>query len=225
MRGKRYSWGHQQESTGAQSSSGKYIPPGRKPLSLSTKPAEIVPSNAHKNITEIKPSLTPIQAAITTITLALARPGPVSLSAEIFRDIDIDVNGTQCSFSTSSEVIHIDISILIVLVLSITRELAIYINSALQKLPKPLNLRSVVCAGGLKVPNGYQHIVSGTPARVAHLIANGSLQMTNMRTLILNMEQDIPENLHQQIYDVYRQLPPDIKILRGIMKISSTGSK
>ncbi|KAL0639042.1 Interferon-inducible GTPase (IIGP) [Maublancomyces gigas] len=196
--GKQYSWGHQQESTGSQSSPGKYIPPGRKPLSQSTKPTEIVPNNPRQNTTEIKPTLTPIQGAITTITLALARPSPVFLSAEILRVLTSMLMG---------------------------RNLAIYINSTLQALAKPLNLRSVVCAGGGKVPKGYQHIVSGTPARVAHLIANGNLQMGKVRTLVLNMEQDIPQNLHQQIYDVYRHLPPDIMILRGIMEISSTGSK
>lgn len=87
-----------------------------------------------------------------------------------------------------------------------------------------MNFRSVVCTGGGKKPKGWHHIVSGTAERVCNLINHGNLQMANIRVLILNIEQDIPQDIHQQIYGIYRHLPLDVKVLRGIMDLNSTGS-
>lgn len=47
--------------------------------------------------------------------------------------------------------------------------------------------------------------------------------MHNIRILILNMDQNIPLDIHQNLYDVLRHLPPGVKILRGIMDRSFTG--
>lgn len=86
-----------------------------------------------------------------------------------------------------------------------------------------MTLRSVVCVGGGREPKRWQHIITGTPARVGNFIERGSLKMENIRILILNMGHIIPQDVHQQIYDVYRHLPPGVKILRGVMDLSSRG--
>lgn len=48
--------------------------------------------------------------------------------------------------------------------------------------------------------------------------------MADIRILVLKMQQDIPQDIHQQIYDVYRHLPQGVKILRGIMDLGSNAS-
>lgn len=118
-------------------------------------------------------------------------------------------------------VTHTNISDSAVLVLSQTRDLASHVHSVLHSLASPLKLRSVVCASG-KEPRGWHHIVSGTPLRVANLIKKKSLRMEEIQVLVLNME-DVPEDIYQKIYDVYRLLPAGTKILRGVVGIGSTG--
>lgn len=119
-------------------------------------------------------------------------------------------------------VTHTNIVVCIVLLLSKTRELAFHVQSVLKSVAEPMKLRSVVCAGGRTEPREWQHIVSGTPVRVANLIKKGKLWMAHIRVLVLNME-DVPENLYQEIYDVYRHLPAGTKILRGVVRAGSQG--
>lgn len=221
---KGYSWGRP-DAGGSSSGSKKYIPPGKRtPVQAGDRGPFTVPIEVSK-ITNKKPTLTPMQAAIATITLAISGTGP-TFSAEMIRDIDIGVQGIQRSFPSPSRAREYANSFVpTVLVLSKTRNLALQVHSILRGLAEPMNLRSVVCAGGGKEPHGWQHIVSGTPARVANLIERRTLEMTQIRILVLNMEQDIQPSFHQQIYDVYRHLPPGTKIVRGTAAMGFAGSK
>ena len=54
------------------------------------------------------------------------------------------------------------------------------------------------------------HIVSGTPGRVFDMIKRRSLRTRAIATLVLDeADEMLNKGFKEQIYDVYRYLPPD----------------
>lgn len=57
-------------------------------------------------------------------------------------------------------------------------------------------------------------IVSGTPGRVYDMIKRRSLDVHNMKILVLDeADEMLNKGFREQIYDVYRYLPPDIQVI------------
>ncbi|CDR88964.1 probable translation initiation factor eIF-4A [Sporisorium scitamineum] len=106
------------------------------------------------------------------------------------------------------------------LVLSPTRELAIQIQSVVLALGDYLNVQCHACIGGTSVGEDIrkldygQHIVSGTPGRVYDMIRRRHLRTKNIKMLILDESDELLNmGFKDQIYDVYRYLPPSIQVV------------
>lgn len=57
------------------------------------------------------------------------------------------------------------------------------------------------------------HAVSGTPGRVFDMIKRRSLRTREIKTLVLDeADEMLSKGFKEQIYDVYRYLPPDTQV-------------
>ena len=57
------------------------------------------------------------------------------------------------------------------------------------------------------------HVVSGTPGRVFDMIKRRSLRTRSIRTLVLDeADEMLAKGFKEQIYEVYRYLPPDTQV-------------
>ncbi|KAJ7916787.1 DEAD-domain-containing protein [Mycena leptocephala] len=146
-----------------------------------------------------------LKHAILPITLgrdviAQAQSGTdktTTFSISILQSIDATVRETQA------------------LVLSPTRELATQIQSVVLALGDYMNVQCHACIGGTSISEDIrkleygQHVVSGTPGRVFDMIRRRSLRTRNIKMLVLNEADELfNEGFKDQIYDVYRYLPP-----------------
>ena len=67
-----------------------------------------------------------------------------------------------------------------------------------------------------------QHIVSGTPGRVFDMIKRRNLRTRSIKTLVLDeADEMLNKGFKEQIYDVYRYLPPDTQVLPDLVTSSS----
>ncbi|CAD5322512.1 unnamed protein product [Arabidopsis thaliana] len=106
------------------------------------------------------------------------------------------------------------------LILSPTRELASQTDQTIQAIGSHANVQAHACIGGKslgedirKLEHGV-HVVSGTPGRVYDMIKRRSLGTRAINLLILDESDEmLSRGFKEQIYDVYRYLPPDIQIL------------
>jgi len=105
-------------------------------------------------------------------------------------------------------------------VLSPTRELATQIQSVLLALGDYLNVQCHACIGGTNVGEDIrkldygQHVVSGTPGRVADMIRRRNLRTRHIKMLVLDEADELlNRGFREQIYDVYRYLPPATQVV------------
>lgn len=106
------------------------------------------------------------------------------------------------------------------LILSPTRELASQTEKAISAIGDYLNVLAHCCIGGKsmsedirKLENGVQ-IVSGTPGRVFDMIQRQKALRTRfIKTLVLDeADEMLSQGFKEQIYDVYRYLPPETQV-------------
>ena len=65
-----------------------------------------------------------------------------------------------------------------------------------------------------------QHIVSGTPGRVFDMIKRRCLRTRAIRTLVLDeADEMLNQGFKEQIYDVYRYLPPETQARLGFTNL------
>ncbi len=65
-----------------------------------------------------------------------------------------------------------------------------------------------------------QHIVSGTPGRVFDMIKRRNLRTRSIKTLVLDeADEMLNKGFKEQIYDVYRYLPPDTQVLSHLLRL------
>ena len=63
-----------------------------------------------------------------------------------------------------------------------------------------------------RLENGV-HVVSGTPGRVFDMIKRRSLRTRQIKVLVLDeADEMLGKGFKEQIYDVYRYLPPDTQV-------------
>lgn len=106
------------------------------------------------------------------------------------------------------------------IVLSPTRELGVQIQKVILALGDYMNVQVHACIGGHKVEEDIrkfeygQHIVSGTPGRVADMIRRQVLDTTHVKMLVMD-EADtlLEEGFQEQIYEIYRYLPPATQVV------------
>ncbi|KAF8081632.1 hypothetical protein N665_0873s0006 [Sinapis alba] len=105
------------------------------------------------------------------------------------------------------------------LILSPTRELASQTEKTIQAIGLHASIQAHACIGGKsvgedirKLENGV-HVVSGTPGRVCDMIKRRSLRTRAIKLLILDESDEmLSRGFKDQIYDVYRYLPPDLQV-------------
>ena len=106
------------------------------------------------------------------------------------------------------------------LILSPTRELATQIQSVVLALGSFQSIQTHACIGGTSIGEDIkrleygQHVVSGTPGRVADMIRRRYLRTTNIKILVLDEADELlNRGFREQIYDVYRYLPPGTQVV------------
>ncbi|KAG7702084.1 hypothetical protein KL929_000579 [Ogataea haglerorum] len=106
------------------------------------------------------------------------------------------------------------------LVLSTTRELAAQIRSVISALGDYMKIRCHACVGGksvgedVKALSHGQHIVSGTPGRVLDIIKRRTLNIRNVKMLILDEADELlGKGFQDQISEIYQYLPPSTQVV------------
>lgn len=106
------------------------------------------------------------------------------------------------------------------IILSPTRELAIQIQNVMMALGDYMNVQCHACIGGRKINEDIkkfeygQHVVSGTPGRVADMIRRQYLDTRQIKMLILDEADTLLEKgFQEQIYEIYRYLPPATQVV------------
>jgi ATP-dependent RNA helicase len=110
------------------------------------------------------------------------------------------------------------------LVLSPTRELATQIQSVVLALGDYMNVSCHACIGGTSVGEDIrklehgQQLVSGTPGRVFDMIKRRHLRTRNIKMLVLDEADELlNRGFMDQIYDVYRYLPPQTQVRSALL--------
>ncbi|KAL1569267.1 RNA helicase [Salvia divinorum] len=106
------------------------------------------------------------------------------------------------------------------LILSPTRELASQTEKVILAIGDYINVQAHACVGGKsvgedirKLEHGVQ-VVSGTPGRVCDMIKRRTLRTRSIKILILDESDEmLSRGFKDQIYDVYRYLPPDLQVV------------
>ncbi|MFS7944263.1 putative RNA helicase [Helianthus anomalus] len=106
------------------------------------------------------------------------------------------------------------------LILSPTRELAAQTEKQILAIGDFISIQAHACIGGKsvgedirKLENGV-HVVSGTPGRVCDMIKRRTLRTRAIKLLILDESDEmLSRGFKDQIYDVYRYLPPELQVL------------
>lgn len=83
-----------------------------------------------------------------------------------------------------------------------------------------MNVQCHACIGGTNVGEDIrkldygQHVVSGTPGRVADMIRRRNLRTRHIKMLVLDEADELlNRGFREQIYDVYRYLPPSTQVV------------
>jgi len=128
------------------------------------------------------------------------KTGTFSISA--LQLVDTSIRETQC------------------LILGPTRELVQQMQKVILALGDYLNIQCHCCIGGTNIGDDIrkldygQHIVCGTPGRVYDMIRRRNLRTRSIKTLILDeADEMLNKGFHEQIYDVYRYLPPSTQVV------------
>jgi len=106
------------------------------------------------------------------------------------------------------------------LVLSPTRELAEQTRNVMLAFGEYMKARVHPCIGGMNVGDDMRaleagvHAVSGTPGRVFDMIGRRSLDTRELSVFIIDeADEMLARNFKQQLYDIYRYLPPSVQIV------------
>ncbi|GAY43337.1 hypothetical protein CUMW_073730 [Citrus unshiu] len=105
------------------------------------------------------------------------------------------------------------------LILSPTRELATQTEKVILAIGDFINIQAHACVGGKSVGEDIRklehgvHVVSGTPGRVCDMIKRKTLRTRAIKLLVLDESDEmLSRGFKDQIYDVYRYLPPDLQV-------------
>ncbi|PON55877.1 hypothetical protein TorRG33x02_298270 [Trema orientale] len=105
------------------------------------------------------------------------------------------------------------------LILSPTRELASQTEKVILAIGSYINIQAHSCIGGKSVGEDIRqleygvHVVSGTPGRVCDMIKRRTLRTRAIKLLVLDESDEmLSRGFKDQIYDVYRYLPPELQV-------------
>jgi len=107
-----------------------------------------------------------------------------------------------------------------VLILSPTRELAEQSQKVILALGDYMSVQCHACIGGKSIGEDIRRldygvqIVSGTPGRVFDMIRRRHLQTKTLKMFIIDeADEMLNMGFKEQIYDIYRYLPPEIQVV------------
>jgi ATP-dependent RNA helicase len=107
-----------------------------------------------------------------------------------------------------------------VLILSPTRELAEQSQKVILALGDYMSVQCHACIGGKSIGEDIRRldygvqIVSGTPGRVFDMIRRRHLQTKTLKMFIIDeADEMLNQGFKEQIYDIYRYLPPEIQVV------------
>ena len=128
--------------------------------------------------------------------------------------------GKTATFSISTlQVLDTSVRETQALILCPTRELAQQVQKVILALGDYMNVQAHVCIGGTNVGEDIrkldfgQHVVVGTPGRTFDMIRRRNLRTRNIKLLILDeADEMLNRGFKEQIYDVYRYLPPATQV-------------
>uniref|UniRef100_A0A8R7PLP1 RNA helicase n=1 Tax=Triticum urartu TaxID=4572 RepID=A0A8R7PLP1_TRIUA len=110
------------------------------------------------------------------------------------------------------------------LILSPTRELATQTERVMQAVGNYMSVSVHACVGGKSIGEDIRkleagvHVVSGTPGRVCDMIKRRTLRTRAIKLLVLDeADEMLTRGFKDQIYDVYRYLPPELQITSKFM--------
>jgi len=105
------------------------------------------------------------------------------------------------------------------LLLAPTRELAQQIQKVVLALGDYMGVQCHACIGGTNVRDDMkkletgQHVVVGTPGRVFDMINRRALRTDAMKIFVLDeADEMLSRGFKDQIYDVFRLLPPKVQV-------------
>jgi len=105
------------------------------------------------------------------------------------------------------------------LILAPTRELAQQIQKVVEHIGDYLGAKVYACIGGTTVRNDITvlgrgvHVVVGTPGRVLDLLSRGVLDLTHLKTFILDeADEMLGRGFKEQIYNVFQTLPSNVQV-------------
>merc|ERR1712072_310505 len=106
------------------------------------------------------------------------------------------------------------------LILSPTRELAGQIEKNVKAIGDYMSVATHACYGGKSIGEDIRkldhgvHIVSGTPGRVFDMIKRRNLRTRAIKMLVIDeADEMLSRGFKEQIYDVYRYLPPATQVV------------
>lgn len=106
------------------------------------------------------------------------------------------------------------------LVLSPTRELAEQTQKVLLAIGDFMNVQCHACIGGKSIGEDIRRldygvqVVSGTPGRVFDMIRRKNLRTRNIKMLVIDeADEMLNKGFKDQIYDIYRYLPPTTQVV------------
>lgn len=123
---------------------------------------------------------------------------------------------------TALQVIDILVREVQVMVLNPTRELAVQTEKVILAVGDYMSVQAHACIGGKSIGEDIRrldygvHVVSGTPGRVFDMIQRRNLRTRNIKLLILDeADEMLNQGFKEQIYDIYRYLPPNTQVRGG----------
>ena len=109
-----------------------------------------------------------------------------------------------------------------------TRELALQVSSVVSALSTFMNITINLSIGGTTLRDNINellenpHVVIGTPGRVLDMINKKALNTRNLRLLVIDEADEMLSKIFlNQIYDIFRFLPPEIQV--GLFSATMTG--
>ncbi|XP_044947576.1 eukaryotic initiation factor 4A-III homolog A-like [Hordeum vulgare subsp. vulgare] len=105
------------------------------------------------------------------------------------------------------------------LILSPTRELAAQTERVMQAVGSFMSVYVHACVGGKSIGEDIRklesgvHVMSGTLVRVCDMIKRRTLRTRAIKLLVLDeADEMLSRGFKDQIYDVYRYLPPELQV-------------
>ncbi|WVZ18145.1 hypothetical protein V8G54_005467 [Vigna mungo] len=145
---------------------------------------------------------------------------PIIQGRDVIAQAQSGTGKTSMIALTVCQVVDTSVREVQALILSPTRELASQTEKVILAIGDFINIQAHACIGGKSVGEDIRkleygvHVVSGTPGRVCDMIKRRTLRTRAIKMLVLDESDEmLSRGFKDQIYDVYRYLPPDLQVV------------